>query len=529
MKKTPVFHKAAILYLTAVSILYILMIWFTPLQCDDLVFRAAFRQSTDGTFSIRSFFEFWKTVRLTDNGRLSNMLSPWVSASAVNKDIYAVATGLAATGVVVMISYFSFGIKYCGSLWRLALIWVSVMALLPWRNGLFIVAFSLNYIWAALLTLGFIAVALKLKRSPGNILTLFICVLLAVIAGGWHEGFAFTTLFGFICMAAVRKFRLPASLWIIGVVYASSAFLFFLSPGSFLRAGAAMGNSGMVSVTHFISDYAPILILFALIMVKSCWPKGRKDLLKTCLTDRFVVFIGIAVSGLLLGVTMSGESRGAFWPDIAAIVCIYQILSNVAVAPNVLKYIKVPAVVSSAVFFGVFISAIVWQYRYMVESEQIMKDIEESASGTVFYDIMKPSDLPLYTFKYPSQSTWVEQFQYRVLREDTGKPFVAVVPTSLRNVYLEDAQDLDSDQGIKRYGSSLIAPYDLETATDKYPAIIPLDYSMTDGSHIISNTLILPYSVASGLPKMSDIQLYLRPANIKETDIRRVLSVTVGK
>ena len=121
---------------------------------------------------------------------------------------------------------------------------------LPWRDGLFAADYSLNYPYSAALALTFIGVLLKGLHSGFTGLRTFLVLLLAVLTGWWHEGFALTTIAGGGIVTIFRRFRMPWQWYTAGAVCFAITMLAFLCPGMIDRMGRSVWHAGQLNSLH---------------------------------------------------------------------------------------------------------------------------------------------------------------------------------------------------------------------------------------------------------------------------------------
>ena len=414
------------------AVLYSVQSYLSPLCLDDWGFMGVWRDdiAADG-FSFAAWRDYFNYIRGFDNGRIANALSPFSTLFSPWKELFPVATGVFLTLSAVLLQRFAAEGRYRPS--ALILTWALMIVFLPWNDTIFARDYSLNYIWAAAITLVFL---FFLKRACRNRRWLLPALFMAIIAGGWHEGFAVPTLFGLGCLMLVRRFRLPVSVYIITAVYLGATLLFMLSPGLINRFYTSV--SGPAS--HYLLK-RPLLIIVADILlmgvlaVAHIWRRRPlKKLFKELCSVPLIVSAGILISGYALGFLTVNTFRSFFWPDMAAICIALILLRNILrLLPVKALYLRTGAAALLVLCVLQAISAIVWQKRYRQETDEIMALLDESATGTVFYDIRMPEKPPFYTFGMPVSAIWFNHYHYSLLWSYYMTPVIGVVPTSQRN------------------------------------------------------------------------------------------------
>lgn len=484
---------------------------WTPPAFDDFTFMAEWRD-VNGTapLSISTLFDFWKDIRLYDNGRIANLLSPLSTLFSPYRELFSPLTGI-MTGLMLCIAVlFSFPSRNLSPL-RLALVWGAMLFLLPWRNSLFVADYSLNYIWGGAVTLVFICTVLHFERKGWTVPALVTALLLAFVAGGWHEGFAAATLCGFLLLTFVRRCRFSTQWYVIGTFYAIVTILFYLCPGMLSRTSLELAApSAGLNTFKIFADFLPVILLIAITLVEAIVPAWRQLLSEAWQSRVFILGWGIGAAGVTLSLLFRHQPRSAFWPDLMAIVMLFRLLTPVwrGIARS-----RFRGYVTSLVFLLSLlpmVSALAAQFSFFEESKQILSEIEASEYGTVYRDIIPSGSLSPLSLKMPSHNLWVTPYQYQALGNHTGKPLPAVVPKELGNPdILSAALPLEGDAGAFMAGHSILLPYAL-----KAPEVVEVEAMLGDGSTTCAAAMALPFRLPGG-----NRATYIAPYGIPPEDI----------
>lgn len=480
--------------LLLIAFLYALMSYWTPLAYDDWMFMAVWRDvNGDRPLSLTALYDFWREIRQYDNGRIANTLAPLSSMISPWKELFPVITGILAAGIIAFTSFFSFRKV---SAFFLSICWVAVFFLLPWRNSIFVADYSLNYIWAAVITMAFMLYVVKCEKTGWNIYNFLLVLILAFLAGGWHEGFAVSTLAGFFIYTLVKR-KFSAQWYITGIFYAAVTIAFYLCPGMLLRTetqlGVKMTGGNLIKLCF---DFLPLILLAGLILITALVPSLRRLLRQAWQNCWFVIGLGIVIVGTLLSVLFTHFPRSAFWPDLNAIIMIFILTKPIWEKLAKSAFGSYVALLSIGACLVPMTYALVWQRKLWQESEVILSKMQKSESGTVYHDIIKSSDVPPLTLKLTNFPAWVTDFHYTTLREYYGKPFVAVVPSMLEKAEIsKDGIRLEGNANAVKIGDSIILPYKTETPETK-----EVDLKLMDGSEIAAECLSLPYLSPYGQP-----------------------------
>lgn len=401
-------------WLTALLIagLYSALSAVTPLVLDDWVFIGVWRDDVSGgyEFSFPVWWRFFEFIRGYDNGRLANALAPLSTMFSPWKEIFPYLTGLMMAGIAVLVQKFA-GKRRDGDerIFVLASVWALMIVCLPWRDTLFARDYALNYIWGAVLTLAFLWL-LKCRvegRWKGGGAMALLC-LMAVVAGGWHEGFALPTFCGLGLLALIRRFRLPVIFYTVTFLYLAAALVFMLSPGLEGRAQNSLGTQ----MWRLIA-FRDCLIVVIDVILFACW-------LFTTRSKRLpavpIVCMGIIAGGYAMGFCTVNTPRSYFWAGLAGICLAMWLLLRLlpSLGKNILS---VSAAFIVAACTAQTVGVIVWQERYKKEYDEIIALLEESETGTIKYDMTLPPRAPVYTLGIPiGNKLWYEPWQPACLK-----------------------------------------------------------------------------------------------------------------
>lgn len=494
--------------LLLIAAAYALMSFWTPYGLDDWTFMAEWRDvNGDAGASPTACYNFWADIRLVDNGRLSNTLIPLFLLFSPWKELFPVITGCFVAFLIWGVARLSFPGRRI-SLLPLLLSWACVVFLLPWRNSLFIADYSINYIWSAAITMLFMLVVMRGEKKGWPPLLFALSLLLALIAGLWHEGFALATLGGFLLYTIFSRRRFAFQWWTVGIFYAGVTIVNFLCPGMLERADNEFGILGLgASLFTMIADFLPVILLALLIVGLSFSRSGRKRLRECRENPWFMIGIGIIVVGVLLSVLFVHQPRSAFWPDLMAIVlCIMlsEPLWSKVFSSSFRWYVGI-LLLSVALLPMIF--AITEQYEYFKEAKTVEEKMEISPEGTVYHDLRSPSLATNLALRMPSHSLWATPYHYQALTNHTLKPFVAVVPTSFaENNWLDIAEPVKGDREFMRVGESIVLPFE----TDQKPEVVPLSVGLRSGVEVATAGMLLPFMSAEGIP-YTYLQIYHVP------------------
>lgn len=432
--------------LLLVTLLYALLEALTPLQFDDLQFAAGY--GSESGFSLERWVRFATEVRAADNSRIANLLAPFTSVISPWPTIWPLIAGGSMGAVVALISRLS----GFGRNWKAAgIVWLFCTLFLPWRNNLLVADYMLNYIVASAITLLFLKQLAELRQC--NALRLAGMLLLAIIAGGWHEQFSLSSCAG-IAMAWVMARQHPSRAQIaVASVYAISAVVFFLSPGMISRLGDEVGNSYSDGLLKAIVDLALVAAAVGITFVMLLSRAGRRHLSRLMREPRFILFFISMLAGAVISLGAGHKPRSATWPEICAmIVLAYMLrptLSRITQRGRWISIVAAIAALAICTLHGIVVAR--WQWKMWEESRDI-NAMFDSGISTAYYDITMPEEVPFYTLYFPTRTAWVEPYQYHMIKEMRGR-HCAVVARDLAEIGKRESQELGA--GMKRLGSAI--------------------------------------------------------------------------
>lgn len=480
-----------------IAALYALMSYWTPVGLDDWMFMGEWHNlTTDNSFSFSKLYNFWLTIREVDNGRLSNTLVPVFLIYSPFKEIFPIITGLFVALIIWLVSRLAF--NKSGAPFFTLLVWTTVILLLPWRNNLFVADYSINYLWTAGITLVFMSIVMRRENLGWTFPWFITAMFLALSAGLWHEGFALSTIGGFLLYSLSTKRKFSVQWWLIGCFYALVALANYLCPGMLTRTRnelAALGPG--FSWAAITIDFLPVLLLIILFVGLLLFPAGRRKITECSRNPWFFITPGIVITGSLLSILFVHQPRSAFWPDLMAIVMLFILTESlwVRIYKSFYKYFFLLLLLCIAgVTMG---SALVEQYAYHREAKVILDKMSQSNSGSIYYDLKTPSKNTILALKMPSHSLWVTPYTYKALRNFNHKRFPAVVPAFLGDKNWRDfLTPLALNSEWNGAGDGFISQYELPDE----PEVATLSVILNSGEEVEAAGMLLPYLSPDGTP-----------------------------
>ncbi len=327
--------KAFYIALGVIAAIYGIFSYLTPFQYDDLAFLGGYMSYTGGStsFDMGAYVDMCREIRNFDNGRLANILDLLV-VLCMPKWLFAVITGVVTAGMFYFLTLFvtrqHASIRHVSRFGTLAVIWAVSMVAFPWRNNILVPDYTLNYLYATFFNLWFIdALSSSVHANRSQWAYIPYC-LLALIAGAFHEGFSAPIAAGLAVYAATKRFRMPASWWMLCIVYAIGAVLAMSSPGIWLRAGRELGytpSATWIQTLLFITPLASLALILLILAVAIPSLRHRMHIPYRSMTY-CICAVAMVVSTAMCFI-LPAKPRNGWLPEVMAIV---------AVAPAAISY-----------------------------------------------------------------------------------------------------------------------------------------------------------------------------------------------
>ena len=442
-----------------IVVIYAAITWLTPLHLDDWRFLSDWRDFADSKFSLKGLMAYYQEIRTVDNGRFANLLSPFSTAVEPWKSLFPFLNGCAMALIISSSLFF-----VCPNNWRrnffcLLIVWGGLLVCLPWGDTIFVADYSLNYVWGTSISLLFLICVIRAQSRGWKSARFLICLVLGLIMAGWHEGFAFTTVFALLCYIIRKKGRLPFQFYIVVFITLIFSIFIYASPGMLGRTGNDLFSFDYIPFLRSIlsSAFPSILLLFVWILFS--FFKAGRQILRRYFSESFSL-IGLAIlfSGYLIAFCTSPTPRTFFWPNIWAVILMIRPLYLAFSSAIPFRIQMVGSILMILILTAQSIFTMVWQFRYLKEYNEIMAKMGASESGTVFHDVMAPRSLPKAALKIPVREAWINPVYSRSLYHFFVKPFIAVVPTELQDASPDKGIAFENNLNARIYQGHLIAP-----------------------------------------------------------------------
>lgn len=417
--------------LVLVAVLFALMTWFTPPIIDDRIFAELHKQ-----------FGFAGAVvdcYQNDNIRLSNICMLFVLGLPGYMVLRSILAGLAVAAMLGLLSFAAVDKPYRYR--SIPLIWLAALLVVPWRDNMFLLDFSLNYIFSA-------SIALCLARiwlRNGNTA---LCIALAALMAFWHEGWALASGAGMAAVMLSANYRTKKRIAAL-VVMAIVATAVFFCPGMLARTAREAGEAYTIHACLLVlkACFLFFLLLPALISV---FLFGRDKFVALWKDRMFVYGFGASFAGVIVCLLVRPTLHAGFISQLFGFVAWIRLVC-VLLPRRDTRLLNRAHVLALALCIAQNSVALHWLRIFDREYKETMDEFLKSDNGIVFKDLVQPEAVPAATLNFPKIYMWHDCLFYSLWELYSDKPYVGVIPTVLRN----PGESRDLGNGFRAVGNTL--------------------------------------------------------------------------
>lgn len=490
-------YRAGILF---IYVCFVAIYWVTPLYGDDLCFIKDYAAHTGSNeLTIRGICDFFVYNWHTENGRIPNLLfvTPFVMAFGRHAGAFILA--IFATGMVAETALLSARIvgrpRVAGS--HLAFVWAVSTATLSWYNNCFLASHALNYVLPTWMMLWLVRLVILTSEHKISGWRLALTAFFALLCGWMHEGCSAMLLGGLGLWIISRKFRMPASTWIVVAMVAVGFALTMSSPMIWMRvslenhavADVAVATPPMPTIPltanpapvytriwNLLWRVMPLLIILGVTAgVSLCFTRGREALTELWQRQYMRIAAFSVVTGIAMWTVLARHNAGVTWFPQAMGLVLFSALAFKFVDGRIpAKALKWATGLTFAAIGAVFVSATAWTSSKNKEFQEIMAEAQASPNGTVFRDLLPRPHAP--TLRLLPEEAWRSNMHLFAINSHENK-VINVVPAALRDFSAAKGRRINGNAHLMEYKGALIAPYSpLEYDRIYLPCEVPTDY-----------------------------------------------------
>lgn len=490
-------YRAGILF---IYVCFVAIYWVTPLYGDDLCFIKDYAAHTGSNeLTIRGICDFFVYNWHSENGRIPNLLfvTPFVMAFGRHAGAFILA--IFATGMVAETALLSARIvgrpRVAGS--HLAFVWAVSTATLSWYNNCFLASHALNYVLPTWMMLWLVRLVILTSEHKISGWRLALTAFFALLCGWMHEGCSAMLLGGLGLWIISRKFRMPASTWIVVAMVAVGFALTMSSPMIWMRvslenhavADVAVATPPMPTIPltanpapvytriwNLLWRVMPLLIILGVTAgVSLCFTRGREALTELWQRQYMRIAAFSVVTGIAMWTVLARHNAGVTWFPQAMGLVLFSALAFKFVDGRIpAKALKWATGLTFAAIGAVFVSATAWTSSKNKEFQEIMAEAQASPNGTVFRDLLPRPHAP--TLRLLPEEAWRSNMHLFAINSHENK-VINVVPAALRDFSAAKGRRINGNAHLMEYKGALIAPYSpLEYDRIDLPCEVPTDY-----------------------------------------------------
>lgn len=489
-------YRAGILF---IYVCFVAIYWVTPLYGDDLCFIKDYAAHTGSNeLTIRGICDFFVYNWHTENGRIPNLLfvTPFVMAFGRHAGAFILA--IFATGMVAETALLSARIvgrpRVAGS--HLAFVWAVSTATLSWYNNCFLASHALNYVLPTWMMLWLVRLVILTSEHKISGWRLALTAFFALLCGWMHEGCSAMLLGGLGLWIISRKFRMPASTWIVVAMVAVGFALTMSSPMIWMRvslenhavADVAVATPPMPTIPltanpapvytriwNLLWRVMPLLIILGVTAGVSLCFYPREALTELWQRQYMRIAAFSVVTGIAMWTVLARHNAGVTWFPQAMGLVLFSALAFKFVDGRIpAKALKWATGLTFAAIGAVFVSATAWTSSKNKEFQEIMAEAQASPNGTVFRDLLPRPHAP--TLRLLPEEAWRSNMHLFAINSHENK-VINVVPAALRDFSAAKGRRINGNAHLMEYKGALIAPYSpLEYDRIDLPCEVPTDY-----------------------------------------------------
>lgn len=373
-------------YRAGVLLIYVCFVaiyWVTPLYGDDLCFIKDYAAHTGSNgLTIRGVCDFFVYNWHTENGRIPNLLFVTPFVMAFGRHAGALILAIFATGMVAETALLSARIagrpRVAGV--HLAFVWAVSTATLSWYNNCFLASHTLNYVlptWMMLWLVRLIVLTSECKITGWRFA---LTAVFALLCGWMHEGCSAMLLGGLGLWIISRKFRVPASTWIVVAMVVVGFALTMSSPMIWMRvslesralADAAVATPPTPTIpftTNPVPVYTriwnllwrvmPLLIILGVTAgVSLCFTRGREALTELWKRQYTRISAFAVITGIAMWTLLARHNAGVTWyPQAMGLVLFSALAFKLADGRIPTKALKWATALTFVAIGAVFVNA----------------------------------------------------------------------------------------------------------------------------------------------------------------------------
>lgn len=279
-------------------------------------------------------------------------------------------------------------------------------------------AFQINYLWVALVMVGFLQMFTN-RSSEGNAAEYILISILGLLAGNGNEAFTFAAAVGIVLYIIERKFQLRGYQWLGLLFFIAGGVVLLIAPSNWARL--EHNSMAHLDVANRIEMLLPALIIPAIMFfVWLSRMRGRRNIDRR-IPDS-VLWVSILASYVLCLILKGASGARVLIPGNMFMTML--LLRRVDLEGISRSFATLSALAGLAVFGYTIYS----DYELSELDRNIYARYAESENGTVY---LPDDDMERVAHRYMD---WEKTYRLNASYRNPGKPDLLVLPESLREI-----------------------------------------------------------------------------------------------
>lgn len=412
----------------AIILIYTLFSLLCPIMTDDYMFWGKYLTANNGSMmpSLSGYCNYVRDLWLYENGRLANMLCAPV-VLWMPKLAWAIILAVIICAIYLLSARMVNGSRPVRPLLLMS-VWICSILLLPWydTSSLMLIDYALNYFPPTLLTLATIWAAYRIESGQPfrNIYYYCAIVVIAFLAGIFHEGFSMPLLAAISVIAAVRKFSMPGQWWGIYIALLCGTIISAGSPAIWTRFFTVMDSRTQQHLLPYLRTLVkttPVLLAMSTVAIAALPFRKSRQVLNSIISDRLNQYLILTASiSAIMVIILKAPARATTGLNLLLIILLLRTVKSLGI--NHFQKSSTTAVIVSLISVCLFYSGVLlWQFKIFDENHQItmlLKDVD--SDETIYMDTIRHA--PWWTLSHPIVDIWYTSGQIRFVNNIYGRP-----------------------------------------------------------------------------------------------------------
>ena len=507
-KQTPVKdlfagHKTMMsLIILAIILIYASFSWLCPIMIDDYMFWGKYITANNGSTSpsLTGYLTYVRDLWLYENGRFANMLCAPV-VLWMPKWIWAIILAVIICATYLLSAWMVNGSRSISPLLLMS-VWICCILLLPWYDisSLMLIDYALNYFPPTLLTLASIWAAYHIE-SGRQFRHIYYCaiIVIAFLAGIFHEGFSMPLLAALSVIAATRRFSMPGQWWGVYIALLCGTIISAGSPAIWTRFFTTMDSNAELHLRPYLRALVKTTPMFFALSAAAIaaipFAKSRR-ILRNIISDRLNQYLLLTASfAAIMVIILKAPVRATTGLNLLLIIFLLRGIKSldIHISPKSSSMAAIASLIAVCLFYT---GVLRWQFKIFDENRHITMLLEEGhRDETIYMDTIRHA--PWWTLSHPVVDIWYTSGQIRFVNSIYGRPedTPPVLPEILERYDFNNPVPIPGNTDFCRAGDIILMRGDnIDTDSLTYN----WRFTLAGGEEIGSYVMFVPFIANNG-------------------------------